>query len=318
MPIDLNTIIQPLIATLWYLVPLSFLIGFLKSSWFKGKVGEWLINTASRFCLGQDEYHLIKDVTLPTDDGTTQIDHIIVSRFGVFVIETKNMKGWIFGSGKQRMWTQQIYRTRHRFMNPLHQNYKHVKTLEALADIPAAAIHSLVVFVGSAEFKTEMPANVTTVRGYLSNIKSKRDVVLNPMDVEAVIAKIEQLRLTRGLKTDRQHVRHLREKQAATQLPHVQSPSENTTATDTTTDLVRASLATPLATPLAGSMAGSMATPQCPKCGHSMVSRHSKKGKHAGSTFWGCSTYPACRATINASLPLDSRGGLTGNIVGHT
>jgi restriction system protein len=68
--------------------------------------GEFLVNTAARLFLPKDEYHLIKNVTLPTDDGTTQIDHIIVSRYGVFVIETKNMKGWIFGSANQRTWTQ--------------------------------------------------------------------------------------------------------------------------------------------------------------------------------------------------------------------
>ena len=52
--------------------------------------------------LPKEDYHLIKNITLPTGDGTTQIDHILVSRFGVFVIETKNMKGWIFGSAHQK------------------------------------------------------------------------------------------------------------------------------------------------------------------------------------------------------------------------
>ena len=110
------------------------------------------MNTAAQLFLPKDEYYLIKDVTLLTDDGTTQIDHIIVSRYGVFVIETKNMKGWIFGSANQKTWTQKIYKHTHKFQNPLHQNYKHVKTLEALLDIPSSAIHSLVVFVGDSRF----------------------------------------------------------------------------------------------------------------------------------------------------------------------
>ncbi len=98
---DFDPIIQQVFGALWYLLPLAILAGILKSPWFKGVAGEFLVNTAARLFLPEDEYHLIKDVTLPTREGTTQIDHIVVSRYGVFVIETKNMKGWIFGSFKK-------------------------------------------------------------------------------------------------------------------------------------------------------------------------------------------------------------------------
>jgi hypothetical protein len=69
----------------------------LKSPWFKGWIGELQINLITRFFFSEKTYHLIKNITIPADGGTTQIDHIIVSPFGVFVVETKNMKGWIFG-----------------------------------------------------------------------------------------------------------------------------------------------------------------------------------------------------------------------------
>jgi len=193
---------QQVFNALWYLIPLAILAGIFKLPWFKGMAGKFLMNTAARLFLPKDEYHLIKDVTLQTDDGTTQIDHIIVSRYGVFVIETKNMKGWIFGSANQRTWTQKIYKYTNKFQNPLHQNYKHVKTLEALLDIPASAIHSLVVFVGDSTFKTDMPDNVTYAGGYIRHIKSRREVILSQADVDAVIAKIEQMRLQRGLTTN--------------------------------------------------------------------------------------------------------------------
>jgi len=52
-----------------------------------------MVNLAAKFFLDKNIYTLFKNVTLPTEDGTTQIDHVIVSRYGVFVIETKNMKG---------------------------------------------------------------------------------------------------------------------------------------------------------------------------------------------------------------------------------
>lgn len=68
-------------------------------------------------------YVRFHDVMLPTPDGTTQIDHVFVSRFGVFVVETKNMAGWIFGSERGRRWTQVLPGGRKTsFQNPLRQN----------------------------------------------------------------------------------------------------------------------------------------------------------------------------------------------------
>lgn len=271
---DFSPIIQQVYGALWYLIPLAIVAGLLKSPWFKGITGEFLVNTAARLFLPKDEYHLFKDVTLHAEDGTTQIDHIIVSRYGVFVIETKNMKGWIFGSANQKTWTQKIYKHTNKFQNPLHQNYKHVKTLETLLDIPSSAIHSLVVFVGDSTFKTEMPDNVTYAGGYIRHIKAKREVVLSQADIDAVIRRIEQLRLQRGLTTNRQHVRHLRQKQTV------------------------ASPLTPSTTPSAGSSATPQSPKQCPKCGSEMVLRTTKNGKNAGNQFWGCATFPACRGVI--------------------
>ncbi len=74
---------------------------------------------------------MLNDLTLPDGEGaTTQIDHLLLSPFGVFVIETKNYKGWIFGSERQKQWTQKIYKKSFKFQNPIHQNYKHMKVLE--------------------------------------------------------------------------------------------------------------------------------------------------------------------------------------------
>ncbi|WP_163009979.1 nuclease-related domain-containing protein, partial [Pseudomonas viridiflava] len=100
-------------------------------------------------------------VTLDTADGTTQIDHVFISPFGIFVLETKNMSGWIFGREKQPQWTQKIYRRTYKFQNPLRQNYKHLKALEATLGVSLEHLHSVVSFVGESTFKTAMPANVT-------------------------------------------------------------------------------------------------------------------------------------------------------------
>ncbi len=198
-------------SALWYLIPFFILVALFKSPWFKGFIGEVQVNLATKFLLDRKQYHLIKNVTLPTEDGTTQIDHIIASRFGVFVIETKNMKGWIFGSVNQPYWTQQIFRHKSKFQNPLRQNYKHVKTLEAALDIEPEHIHSLIVFVGDSTFKTDMPENVTYAGGFIRYIKSRTEQVLSDAQVRLVIQKIESGRLSRSIKTHVEHVKHVKE-----------------------------------------------------------------------------------------------------------
>ncbi|BES70018.1 NERD domain-containing protein [Marinobacter nanhaiticus D15-8W] len=206
---DFAPALQPLIHALWYLIPLAILGGIINSPRFKGWVGESLVNLSARLFLDKKTYHLIRNVTLPTEDGTTQIDHIIVSRYGVFVVETKNMKGWIFGSAKQRYWTQKIYKHSQKFQNPLHQNYKHVKTVQALLGLSDAQVHSVVVFVGDSTFKTEMPGNVTRGGGYLRFIKSHQETVLTSEEVSQVVERIASGRLKGSFKTHREHVKHV-------------------------------------------------------------------------------------------------------------
>src|SRR5690554_4348592 len=127
----IQAILPPLINAMTWLIPLMILGVVLRSPWFKGWFGEQLVRLFAHYQLDRQTYRRLHDVTLTTPDGTTQIDHVFVSPFGIFVVETKNMSGWIFGGEKQAQWTQQIYKRRFRFQNPLRQNYKHLKALEA-------------------------------------------------------------------------------------------------------------------------------------------------------------------------------------------
>lgn len=82
----------------------------------------------------------MSNVTLPAGEGTTQIDHVLVSTKGVFVLECKNYTGWIFASPSAPEWMQTLPRRRRRparkfsFQNPVRQNFKHVQTVRQLLD----------------------------------------------------------------------------------------------------------------------------------------------------------------------------------------
>ncbi|HGS4906476.1 TPA: NERD domain-containing protein [Vibrio parahaemolyticus] len=242
------------LAQVWYLVPLLLIVSVFKSRWLKGVFGEFLVNRLLSK-LPESDYTLIKDVTLPTNDGTTQVDHIVVSRYGIFVVETKNMKGWIFGSARQKQWTQKIYRHSSKFQNPLHQNYKHIKALETLLGCSEEHLHSVIVFIGDSTFKTEMPPNVTYARGSIRYIQKFNDVVFSDKDYARLTESINQIKLKRGIITDLKHRKHVKE--------------------------------------VVTSKASSN---QCPRCGSEMVLRETKRGENIGKQFWGCSTFPKCRA----------------------
>ncbi|MCW7553009.1 NERD domain-containing protein [Endozoicomonas gorgoniicola] len=209
--IDFTQIIMNVIPTFWYIIPLLILVRLFKSPWFKGILGEATVNLAIKIKLDKRKYYLIKNITLPTEDGSTQIDHILVSENGIFVIETKNMNGWIFGSEKQKQWTQKIFKHTSKFQNPLHQNYKHAKTLASCLAISDSKIFSVIVFVGNSEFKTEMPENVTYAGGLIRYIKSRNEIIFSTTEKEALIKKIESGRLKPSPKTNREHVQHVRE-----------------------------------------------------------------------------------------------------------
>ena len=194
----------------WYFFLIPIVILFFKTPFFKGFIGEVIINITSTLFLDKKKYHLIKNVTLPTEDGTTQIDHIIVSKYGIFVVETKNMKGWIFGGEHQKIWTQSIFKHKTKFQNPLHQNYKHVKTLENVLNMEPGKIISVIVFVGDATFKTPMSENVNYPRGYINFIKSKNKILLSNDEVKEAIKVIESGRFERSFKTNREHINHVK------------------------------------------------------------------------------------------------------------
>src|SRR5690554_790481 len=206
-----NTLLNSLPNQVWYFVPMFILLPILRTPWFKGKAGEAMVNLSAKLFLDKNRYHLIKNVTLPTEDGTTQIDHLIVSRYGVFVVETKNMKGWILGGEKQRYWTQKIFKYSQKFQNPLHQNYKHVKTLQSLLALDDEQVFSMIVFVGDSTFKTEMPKNVTQGGGYIRVIKSQTEQRLSEAEVQDVVEKIESGRLAATFPTHRAHTAHVKD-----------------------------------------------------------------------------------------------------------
>jgi hypothetical protein len=158
-------------------------------------------------------FHLLNNVTLPFQDGTTQIDHILISTKGIFVIETKDYSGWIIGDETSGQWTQVRYSFRNKFQNPLHQNYRHIKAVQQhLEFLPKQSIHSIVVFSGRAEFKSGVPKGVVYLSDLISYLEAFQDDTISINRLHFCVGRLECKRYEITKATDIQHRAYLAKK----------------------------------------------------------------------------------------------------------
>lgn len=297
---------------LWLLVAVggALVAGCLRSPAVKGWWGERKVQRWLARDLDAQHYHCVHNVTLRLGDGnTTQIDHVVVSPYGVFVLEIKHMQGWIYGTENQRLWTQTIYRHRSQFQNPLHQNWRHIKALEEVLQLPVQHLYSVVVFTGDCEFKTAVPAHVTQGRRCTAWIRSHTAVVLDAARVQQLVQVLAQLRLPPSRRTHQAHVAQLQVRHSKKTLPMQPRKAVRTTPAPRAPALAPSAMAPetersaeriePQMLPTANVQATPPAN-ACPECGDALVHRHVMDRAGAARYFWRCGRFPHCRFVLAA------------------
>ena len=179
----------------------------------KGRYGEKMVMQTLKN-LDSKEYTIFHDLYVPTKKGTSQIDHVVISHKGIFVLETKNYTGWIFGNENSQNWTQVIYKRKEKFYNPIWQNFGHLQALKEY--LGEATPHnlpfsSIIVFSNEATFKFKEPFKKSSViqRSQLvQTIKNNSEhPVLTATQLHSIVKKLSLLQAK-----DRKH-----EKQKAKQ-----------------------------------------------------------------------------------------------------
>lgn len=184
----------------------------------RGWVGEKKVTLGLWLTLDSEVYRRIDDLVVPARNGTTQIDHVLVSPYGIFVVETKNYKGWIFGSPDDDSWTQALTGRKSRFQNPLKQNYRHTRCLAEYLSIDHSIFHSVVFFIGDCEFKTEVPPNVMT-DGLVPYIQSFQKELLSWEQVNQTYGRLKDLKVN-PVASKGEHLDSLRQRhESTTQCP---------------------------------------------------------------------------------------------------
>lgn len=115
---------------------------------YKGKRGERRVRRRLEKICRTGEFRLLNDIYIKSCGREAQIDHILIGKSGIFVIETKTYKGMVTGGENDEEWEQTIGRSAQTYYNPVRQNRNHIRVLKYLLDgmCPDFCYHSLVVF----------------------------------------------------------------------------------------------------------------------------------------------------------------------------
>ena len=191
-------------------IVLVFLTVFLKKNYpkFRGFMGEFWVKLELKK-LPKDKYLILNDVMIIDEKGTHQIDHIVLSKFGIFVIEMKNYYGLIKGREFDNEWCQYLGKHKSYFINPIHQNYGHIKSLSSLLNLDEKFFISIVCFSNQAKLKIKVNCIVTQV-GFLKNeiLKFKDEILLD--DMKKISTSIKNKNII-DKKLRKQHVLNINE-----------------------------------------------------------------------------------------------------------
>ena len=207
-----------------------------------------------------EDYRVYNDLLLRNGNFTTQVDHVVISRYGVFVLETKTVHGKVYGSGNAEFWTQYLPDTgykrfgttqEHQLRNPIWQNDGHIKSLRRLIfgnDVP---IYGIVVFPNGTDINVTAEQPVLNMWSIVPYIKQYQKRVISPDQMSFFRCRL--LEVISTTQSDREE--------------HLYNVSRNKERRD-----------------------AAVASGICPLCGGNLVKRSSKYG-----SFYGCSNYPKCK-----------------------
>ena len=211
--------------------------------------------------LGSD-YIVLNDILLGTNGGYTQIDHIVVSIYGIFIIETKNYTGLVKGSETQRQWSHYKRNgTGHNFYNPILQNKAHCIAVCNILGLQLPDVVPIVVFSNKCDLQVSCTSNVVNIGNLLGVFRRYSSPRLNRNQVQFAVNRIMSMNVTDPV-ARKAHLNQVSVKQAV------------------------------------GTYGRSFVftTGKCPNCGADMILRNGKYGQ-----FYGCSNYPRCKYTAKLS-----------------
>ncbi|WP_185903434.1 nuclease-related domain-containing protein [Lysinibacillus sphaericus] len=186
----------------------------------KGRNGEYLTSKIIERHALQSHRQLL-NVYIPkrNSDELTEIDLLYIDRTGLYVIESKNYSGWIFGNETQQQWTQMMpNKKKYKFFNPIRQNATHIRAIQDFLDLPKEAIYSVIVFSERCTLKKVLVTSQNVhvikrenVRRFIQTQKQTAQQFFSQDDIQAIYNKlVPQMQVSNEVK--KQHIQTIQQK----------------------------------------------------------------------------------------------------------
>ena len=190
-----------------------FIVDRLLRIYFNNILGWWAEKRVARILLklNSEKYKVINNIMIGTEGNTAQIDHLVISDYGIFVIETKNYYGWISGNDYGD-WFLTIYKFKRRIINPINQNSIHIKVLQnLLRDYPNIPYYSIVVFTKRSIFKVNTRTDVVYNTDLLTTIEKYKTEII-PKEIKDKIYQYLISLNIKDRKSRKEHISRIKEK----------------------------------------------------------------------------------------------------------
>ncbi len=259
---------------------LGLLLGDVTKSEYIGTRGEKLIHKELNIInLFGRSGKVLKNVYIPTDnETTTEIDLLYITQKGIFVIESKNYSGWIFGNEASLNWTCTLPTEKNTFYNPIKQNQTHIRWLKNYLNdkIP---YFSIIVFSERCELKE---INLTSSDIHVvkrdSLYATVRNIWNNSEDVisEEIINSLYNILNARTKVDNSVKIKHVED--INKNLENAKSNKTTKTEHNKTTEPT-----IPLVTEPTIPSLDKTVNHKCPNCNSPLILREAKKGANAGN-----------------------------------
>ena len=229
----------------------------------------------------------LRNIYIPKNNGeTSEIDLVFICQKGIYVFESKNYSGWIFGDEDSMNWTAMLpNKQKNRFYNPVKQNKTHIKWLRNYLgeDIP---LFSIIVFSERCELK-KIIVNSSDVKvikrdrtyATVRDIWDENPDVLSEDKVNEIYDRLKELtNVDAAVKTE--HINNINDKYKKTDVENKNDELDKKENISENNDMADNAFI-------------------CPRCGSKLVLRTARKGQNAGNQFYGCSAFPKCRYIEN-------------------
>ena len=193
---------------------------FVKTIFNAGNNGEYLTFAKLEKLKGDNK--IMTNLYIPRKDKiTTEVDLIMISQTGIYVFESKNYSGWIFGNEKQKNWTQTLQNgKKHKFFNPIWQNNTHINALKYALELEEDIFKSYIIFSERCTLKkiTLTSENIKVIRRNRLIRELNKDIseskkLINKDQIDSIYNELSQYILV-DEKTKQEHIESIKNQQS--------------------------------------------------------------------------------------------------------